>query len=110
MNMKAKSPTLLVASLFAVLAAGCASTEPTAGSQMIAQAQETKELGRQWQSGNRMVASGERVKAEGQDIIAQGDAKVKEGERLIAEGQKMMEEAELVFKTRFPGQSLDTYK
>jgi len=110
MNMKSKSPTFLVASLLAVLAAGCASTEPTPGSQMIAQARETKELGKQWQSGNKMVSRGERVKAEGQDLIAQGDAKVKESERLIAEGQKMMEEAELVFTTRFPGQSLDPYK
>lgn len=108
--MKSNHSTLLLAGLVAVLAVGCAATPPTVGDKMIAQSEGTRDLGKQWQNGKDLVARGERIKAEGKDIIASGDVKVKEGERLIAEGNKMMAESEMIYKSRFPGQSLDPSK
>jgi hypothetical protein len=108
--MKSKSSLVLLAGLVAALGAGCASQPPTVGQLMIEQSQGTKELGEQWKAGQKRVAIGESVIAEGKDTIAKGDARVKQGERMIAEGKKMMEEAELIFQTRFPGQSLDGLK
>jgi hypothetical protein len=108
--MKTNTSTLLLAGLVAALSVGCAATPPTVGDKMIAQSKDTRDLGKQWQNGKDLVARGERIKADGMDIIATGDAKVKEGERLIAEGNKMMSESEMIYKSRFPGQSLDPSK
>ncbi len=108
--MRSKSTGILLVGLFAAMGAGCASQPPTVGELMVEQSKGTKELGDKWKDGNKQVAIGESVIAEGKNTIAKGDARVKEGERMVAEGQKMMEEAELVYKTRFPGQSLDGLK
>ncbi len=109
--MKSKSTSILLVGLFAAMAAGCASQQPpTVGQLMVEQSKGTKELADKWKEGNRQVAIGESVIAEGKSTIAKGDDRVKQGERMIAEGQKMMEEAELIYKTRFPGQSLDGLK
>ena len=104
--MKTNPTTLLLTGLIAVLGAGCASTPPTVGEQMITQSKDTRDLGKQWKSGQDMVGRGEKLKAEGQDMIAQGEQKVKEGERLLTEGNAAMQESELIFKERFPGQTL----
>lgn len=108
--MKSKSSLVLLAGLVAVLGAGCASQPPTAGQLMIEQSKSTKELGQQWKAGQKRVSIGESVIAEGKDTIAKGETRVKQGEQMIAEGKRMMEEAELLFQTRFPGQSLDGLK
>jgi hypothetical protein len=104
--MKTNPTTLLLAGLIAVLGAGCTSAPPTLGEQMITQSKDTRDLGKQWKSGQDMVARGEKLKSEGQDMIAQGEQKVKEGERLVTEGNAAMQESELIFKERFPGQTL----
>ena len=106
--MKTQSTTFLLAGLIAVLGAGCASSPPTLGDKMISQSKDTKDLGKQWTRGHDMVARGEKIKAEGKEIISQGEERVKEGERLVAEGNRAMKEAELLYKERFPGQTLDT--
>jgi type IV pilus biogenesis protein CpaD/CtpE len=103
--MKTNPTIVLLAALTAVLA-GCTSAPPTLGEQMITQSKETRDLGKQWKSGQDMVARGEKLKSEGQDMIAQGEQRVKEGERLVTEGNAAMQESELIFKERFPGQTL----
>lgn len=108
--MKSKSTAILLVGLVAAMGAGCASQSSTVGQQMIEQAKSTKELGDQWKAGNKRISIGESVIAEGKDTIAKGEARVKQGERMVAEGQQMKDEAELLFKTRFPGQSLDGLK
>jgi hypothetical protein len=104
--MKTNPTTLLLAGLIAMSGAGCTSAPPTLGEQMITQSQDTRDLGKQWKSGHDMVARGEKSKSEGEDMIARGEQKVKEGERLITEGNAAMQESELIFKERFPGQTL----
>lgn len=106
--MKTHRSALIFIGLVAALGSGCTSTPPTLGQQMISQAKDTRELGKQWKSGNTMVTRGERTKAEGRDMIAQGERKVQEGERMIAEGNALKIESERVFQERFPGQTLDT--
>tara|TARA_R110002049_G_scaffold254846_1_gene430331 strand:+ start:676 stop:1002 length:327 start_codon:yes stop_codon:yes gene_type:complete len=100
--------TLLIASMATVLSVGCASNPPTVGDKMISQSDSTRDLGKQWQDGKSLVKKGESIKAEGMDINAKGDVKVKEGDRLITEGKAMMQESEMIFKKRFPGQTLNT--
>lgn len=100
LNMKMKYSLVLLVGLVGALGAGCASKPPTVGQFMIEQSQSTKELGKQWKAGKERVANGEKA-------IAEGEARVKEGQMMVADGKKMMEEAELIFKTRFPGQSLE---
>ncbi|MGK2952944.1 MAG: hypothetical protein ACSLEZ_11250 [Thiobacillus sp.] len=90
--MKTNHTTLLLAGLIALLGAGCSSTPPTLGEQMVTQSKDTKDLGKQWKSGHDMVARGEKLKSE--------------GERLVTEGNSAMRESELIFKERFPGQTL----
>jgi len=104
--MKTNPTSLLLAGLIAVLGAGCTSTPPTVGQQMITQSKDTKDLGKQWKNGQDIVARGEKLKSEGRDMIALGEQKVKEGERLVTEGNAAMHESELIFKERFPGQTL----
>ena len=106
--MKTHRSALIFIGLATALGAGCSSSPPTPGQQMISQAQETRELGRQWKSGNTMVTRGERIKAEGRDMITQGERRVQEGERMIAEGNALKIESERIFQERFPGQTLDT--
>ncbi|MGV8990471.1 MAG: hypothetical protein ACOH1Q_03610 [Thiobacillus sp.] len=108
MNMQ--SPTFFLVGLAVVLSVGCASTPPTVGDKMISQSQSTKDLGKQWQSGEDMIKRGEKLKSEGLDIIATGDQKVKEGDRLIAEGTTLKQESEMIYKSRFPGLTLDPAK
>lgn len=108
--MRMKSSLVLLVGLVVALGAGCASQPTTVGRFMIEQSQDTKELGKQWEAGKVRVANGERAIAEGKDSLAKGEARVKEGEMMVAEGQKMMEEAELIFKNRFPGQTLEGLK
>ncbi len=105
--MKTLSPTILLVGLVAALSVGCASAPPTVGDKMLTQSEGTRELAKQWQRGDALVKKGESIKAEGQEIIGKGDAKVKEGDRLIAEGTAMKKESEMIFKERFPGQTLD---
>ncbi|MBC8019048.1 MAG: hypothetical protein H7X83_11090 [Verrucomicrobia bacterium] len=105
--MKMKYSLVLLVGLVGALGAGCASKPATVGQFMIEQSQATKELGLQWKAGKERVANGEKAIAEGKDTLAKGKARVKEGERMVVDGKKMMEDAELIFKTRFPGQSLD---
>jgi len=106
--MKTHRSALIFIGLVTALGAGCSSSPPTPGQQMMSQAKDTRELGRQWKSGNAMVTRGERTKAEGQDLIAQGERKIQEGERLIADGNALKIESERMFQERFPGQTLDT--
>ena len=106
--MKTHRSAIIFIGLVAILGAGCSSTPPTPGQKMISQAKDTRELGKQWKSGNTMMTRGERAKAEGRDMIAQGERKVKEGERMIAEGNALKIESERIFQERFPGQTLDT--
>lgn len=106
--MKTHHTALILVGLVTALGAGCASSPPTPGQQMISQAKETRDLGKQWKSGNTMVTRGERTQAEGRDLITQGEKKVREGERLIAEGNALKIESERLFQERFPGQTLDT--
>lgn len=106
--MKTHRSTLIFIGLVTALGAGCSSTPPTPGQQMISQAKDTRELGKQWKSGNTMVTRGEKATAEGRDMIAQGERKVREGERMIAEGNALKIESERIFQERFPGQTLDT--
>jgi hypothetical protein len=106
--MNTHRSALIFIGLATTLGAGCASSPPTPGQQMISQAKDTRELGRQWKSGNAMVTRGEKTKAEGRDMIAQGERKVQEGDRLIAEGNALKLESERLFQERFPGQTLDT--
>lgn len=108
--MKMKSSLVLLVGLVGALGAGCASQPNTVGKFMIEQSQDTMELGKQWQAGKKLVAKGEMAIAEGKESITKGEARVKEGEIMVAEGKKMKEEAELIFTTRFPGQSLENFK
>ena len=106
--MKTHRSALIFVGLVIALGAGCSSSPPTPGQQMISQAKDTRELGKQWKSGNAMVTRGERLQAEGRDMIAQGERRVQEGERMVAEGHALKIESEQIFQERFPGQTLDT--
>lgn len=108
--MKMKSSLVLLVVLVGVLGAGCTSQPNTVGKFMIEQSKATMELGKQWEAGKKRVVDGEKAIAEGKDSIAKGEARVKEGEIMVVEGKKMKEEAELIFSTRFPGQSLENLK
>lgn len=108
--MHTKSTATLAVVLFAALGAGCASTPPTPADKMLTQAEETEALGKQWQDGKKLVVLGQSIKQEGEDIVAQGEQKIQEGERLIQEGTSMMDESEILFKQRFPTQSMELYK
>lgn len=108
--MNTKSTVALATVMFITLGAGCASTPPTPADRMLTQAQETEALGKQWKDGNKLVVRGQKIKQEGLDAEAQSQQKIREGERLIQQGTSMMEESEIIFKQRFPTQSMELYK
>jgi chromosome segregation ATPase len=104
---------LAIPLLLAAFGAGCATHSPTAGEQMIEQAEGTESLGKQWNEGARMAAhaASEREHAQRKIDAAERDLpqareELARAERDLATAQRMMSDAEAEYTRRFPGRSL----
>ena len=93
------------------LTTGCASvrsilpgtSDGGVGSQMLEQAEETKQLGKSWKEGQRLVEKGNKLlsKSEG---LAQESREVKaEAEGLIARGNALINSSEQSYEVAFGG-------
>jgi hypothetical protein len=93
----------------------CAHT-PTAGDKMSGAAQQSTQLGNQWNNGESMILDGRKLIAKGNDNIAKGNQLNSDGQKRINSGEDMVENgkskiaqgevlehnSEEIFNSKFP--------
>ena len=80
-----------------------ASTDP--GQQMLSQAKETKELGKTWNEGQRLVDKGQKLLAKSDKLSREAQKAKAEAEGLIAEGEGLISNSETGYRTAFGSDS-----
>ena len=80
-----------------------ASTDP--GQQMLSQAKETKELGKTWNEGQRLVEKGQKLLAKSEKLNRDAQKAKAEAEGLIAQGEGLISNSETGYRTAFGSDS-----
>jgi hypothetical protein len=86
---------VLTASLLATVA--CTHT-PTLGEKMVAQSESTRQLGEQWNAGEKSVLNAKKQTKNGGALTKQGYKNINKGNKLVSKGQKQVADGELLIK------------
>ena len=111
---------LLVVAAFIGLSVGCSTVSsrmPTwlpgsstggndPGSQMLSKAAETKELGKNWNEGQRLVERGQKLLAKSEKLARESQEAKAEAEGLITQGNGLISNSEDGYRTAFGGDAL----
>lgn len=90
------------------LSTGCASVRSMlpggdggVGDQMISQAQETKELGKNWNEGQKLVEKGNKMLSRSEELAQESRLLKAEAEGLVARGNTMIKGSEERYQVAF---------
>lgn len=84
--------------------AACAHT-PTVGEKMMAHSQEAKQIAKQWNNNEKIIAKANNMDKKGNKLIAQGNKDLAKGNNLVAKGN-----AEIKLGNKLVSQSTDQLK
>ena len=96
--------------LCVAFATGCASVrsilpgaDGTAGDQMISQAKETKNLGKNWNEGKRLVEKGNKLLSKSEKLARESREAKAEADGLLARGNSLISNSESTYEVAFGG-------
>jgi len=81
------------------IVSGCA-TSSSAGDQMIQRASSAKDLGKQWNKGERMVKKGQRLLASAEKLASSSDQDSTKSQKMLEEGQKLVEQGNQIMEAK----------
>ncbi|OQW91234.1 MAG: hypothetical protein BWK79_17420 [Beggiatoa sp. IS2] len=82
-----------VAIFVTVTLASC-SGEPTLGDIVIKQGEDIASIGKQWNSGQKLMEEGEKQLAEGNDKIVKGQDKIEQGKSLKQKSEQICQQTD----------------
>ena len=87
--------TILTASLLSLIA--CTHT-PSLGEQMVADSESTRQMGKNWNEGEKSVSDAAKLTKNGGKLIKTGNKNINTGNKLVSKGEQQVSQGNFLLK------------